>query len=253
MLTWIAGFWWWPYALIFLTLFFTGIGLPPLPEEMGIIGAGIAATHQEVRWWLALPACLAGIVAADLILYGIGRVWRTRLFQYRWVRRFLPVERQQRIEENFHRHGVKILITARLLPGLRTGVFLIAGAIHFPFIRFLIADGLFAVFGVGLIFFLSYFFAEWAIWIFDAIVHRVQYTILAVAALVLAGYLIYRLERYLRRRAETGHFEPPPLSIELLTGKHAEDNHHPSAGAGHPTVAEPAAAPTPPVPNQTTK
>jgi membrane protein DedA with SNARE-associated domain len=209
----VIDFWiWWPYAVIFATLFFTGIGLPPLPEEAGIIGAGIAATHDELRWWLVFPACLAGIVAADLVLYGAGRIWRNRLFQYRWFNRFLPPERRQKIEEGFHRNGGKILITARLLPGLRTGIFIVAGAIRFPMIRFLIADALFGVFGVGVLFFGSYFFAEWVKWIVEEIVHRVQYALLFCVVVALIGLAIYRYERYLRTRAATGHYEPPPLS-----------------------------------------
>ena len=34
----------WPYLAILVTCFMTGIGLPPLPEEVPIIGAGIAAS-----------------------------------------------------------------------------------------------------------------------------------------------------------------------------------------------------------------
>jgi len=62
-------------------------------------------------------------------------------------------DRRKRLEQKFHDHGVKLLIAARLLPPLRTGVFLIAGTIRYPFLRFLAADGGFAVLGVGVLFF----------------------------------------------------------------------------------------------------
>src|SRR5437868_12927406 len=72
-------------ASIFLWLLFTGIGLPPVPEEAGILyAAGVAALHPEVPWWLAWPAAALGIIGADLALYGVGRFLGVRVFQYRW-------------------------------------------------------------------------------------------------------------------------------------------------------------------------
>src|ERR1700676_3851975 len=60
-------------ASIFLWSFFTGIGLPPLPEEAGILyAAGLATLHSEVHWWMAWPAASLGIIAADLALYSAG-------------------------------------------------------------------------------------------------------------------------------------------------------------------------------------
>jgi hypothetical protein len=40
------------YGSIWVVLFMTGIGLPPVPEEAGILyAAGLTALHPEVRWW----------------------------------------------------------------------------------------------------------------------------------------------------------------------------------------------------------
>src|SRR5439155_24287983 len=109
----------------------TGIGIPPCPEEAGILyAAGLHALHPEaVQWPLAWLLTGAGIVCADLVLYGVGRRWGASLFEHRWVQRVVSAERRLRIEKGFHEHGVKLLLLARLLPPLRTGVFLIAGAI----------------------------------------------------------------------------------------------------------------------------
>ena len=106
-------------ASIFLWSFFTGIGLPPIPEEAGILyAASLATLHSEVRWWMAWPAASLGIIAADLALYGAGRLWGQRILAYRWLARVLTPERRKTIEDNFHRNGMKFLLTARLLPPL---------------------------------------------------------------------------------------------------------------------------------------
>lgn len=141
-------------ASIFFWALFSGVGVPPVPEEAGILyAASVAALHPEVTWWIAWAAVGTGIVAADLVLYGAGRLWGQKLLEHRWVNRLLKPDRRESIETSFHRHGMKFLLMARLLPPLRTGVFLIAGTIRYSLVRFLIADGVYAIVGVGLVFF----------------------------------------------------------------------------------------------------
>src|ERR1700730_12983394 len=111
------------YGSIFLGVYFTGIGVPPVPEEVMIASAAGLTTARDLRWWWSWPATILGIVCADATLYGVGRAWGRQLFEYRWVQRLINNERRQRIEKRFEDHGIKILLTARLLPPLRTGVF----------------------------------------------------------------------------------------------------------------------------------
>jgi membrane protein DedA with SNARE-associated domain len=203
-------------------MLFTGIGIPPVPEEAGILyAAGVTSLHPGVHWWLAWPVTSLGIVSADVVLYGIGRLWGQRLFQTRWVKWLLPSERRQRIEGHFHEHGIKILIVARLLPPLRSGVFLIAGTIHFSFVRFLVADLLVAGIGVGVLFFSGK-------WLIDVIGHATHWLIYVAAAAVIL-YLLYRYYRYLRQRelrrlTQHPRSEPDvPLPITTEDPAHACD------------------------------
>jgi len=175
----------------------------------------VTALHPSVQWWIAWPATGAGIVCADMVLYGIGRLWGRRLFDYRWVQRIIKPERRQRIEDKFHGHGMKILLTARLLPPLRTGVFIIAGALHFPFSRFLLADLVYAVFGVGLFFFGS-------TWIIE-LMHRVGHWLIYVAAAVVGVYLLYHYFGHLKKRELRGTAEPPVSVLEVPVQNPAAD------------------------------
>jgi len=193
------------YASIYFWMLFTGIGIPPCPEEAGILyAAGLTALHPEMRWWLSWPLTSAGILSADVVLYSVGRLWGQRLFEFRWVRLLLAPERRQRLERKFHEHGIKILIAARFLPPLRTGIFMIAGTIHYSFLRFLAADAVFCVIGVGALFFCG----TWLI----QLIHEVGSRVLWAAVPVLAIYGLYRYYRYLRKRELRG--EPvPPVSV----------------------------------------
>jgi len=179
------------YASIFLWSFFTGIGLPPVPEEAGILyAASLTAVKGDVYWWAAWPATSLGIIAADLVLYGAGRVWGRQLLDQCWVGLVLAPERRRRIEDRFHRHGMKFLLMARFLPPLRTGVFLIAGTIHYSLVRFLIADCIYGIIGVGLV-----FFGGTALLSF---VHQIGGWLLFALAAVAVGFGALYYYRYLR-------------------------------------------------------
>ena len=181
------------YTSIFAWLFFTGIGIPPCPEEAGILyAASVAALQPSVHWWLAWPITGQGIVCADMVLLPIGRFWGHHLFEYRWVQYVVSLERRA-IESRFEQHGVKILLLARLLPPLRTGVFVTAGAIRYSFLPFLLADMAYAVVGVG-VFFLG---SKWIIGLISLGGHWLVY--IGLGGIV---YLLYRYFRYLRERAE---------------------------------------------------
>jgi membrane protein DedA with SNARE-associated domain len=192
------------YLSIFLWLYFTGIGIPPCPEEAGILyAAGLTALHPEVVWWIAWPSAALGIIAADLTLYAIGRASGPRLFQYKWVKKIMKPDRRERIEKQFAKHGLKILLLARFLPPLRTGVFIIAGAARFSLVEFLIADLIYGVVGVGLFF----FFGTWVIELFHRFGgHWVAYVALGAVAV----YLLYRYYQYLNARELR---QAPPLSV----------------------------------------
>src|SRR5262245_12347455 len=196
------------YASIYFWLFFTGLGIPPCPEEAGILyAAGLTALHPELRWWVAWPLTSLGIVSADVVLYGIGRRWGQRLFEVRWVRWVLEPERRQRLERKFHKHGIKLLIAARFLPPLRTGLFMIAGSIRYSFGRFLAADVLFAILGVGVLFFCGTWLVE--------LVHSVGSWLLWAAVPFVAAYALHRYYRFLRARELRGEPAPPVSVLEL--------------------------------------
>jgi membrane protein DedA with SNARE-associated domain len=182
--------WFW-CASIFLWALCTGVGVPPVPEEAAILyAAGVTALHPEVPWWVAWPAVSLGIISADLVLYGAGRLFGERLLSHRWMQKVLSPERRKRLEERFHRHGIKFLLLARVLPPLRTGVFVMAGSSRYPLTRFLLADVIYGVVGVGLVYFGGAALLS--------VIHRLgKWLLLAAAPVVL--YLLVHYYRHLKK------------------------------------------------------
>jgi membrane protein DedA with SNARE-associated domain len=197
------------YAGVFAALVAAGVGFP-MPEELPIVTAGafLGQTADDpppgLYGWALLLVCIAGVVLSDLLLYLIGRLWGLRLLRLRFVAGILPGARLQRIRRGFARHGVLILLVARLLPGIRTAIFLSAGIIRLPWKRFLLADGLYALPGVSLLFLLAYWFTDrfrdWVIRVEEE-VSRCKLVLLGVAVAAGIGYWLCRS---LRRKARGG-------------------------------------------------
>lgn len=207
------------YAGVAAALILSGFGAP-IPEEIPIVTAGAMVGHDSqlenveellngaigggpatyltptpdaiVKWWIMLPLCIVSVVMGDSVLYTIGRVWGTRLMRLAWVqRRVLPLEKQQQIETNFHKNGIMILLGARLTPGIRSPVFVMAGVLRMPFRRFLLADALYAIPGVNLLFWLAYWFTDQFVEAIKAVDRHRPMVILAILSAA-GGVVIYK-------------------------------------------------------------
>ena len=174
------------YGGIFLALLLGSLGAP-IPEELPILAAGALASEGVVRWILALPICLLGVLTGDVVLYWAGHHWGERLLRWRVVRWVLSESRERRLLGAYRTHGVKIIIAARHVMGLRAAAFLTAGIARIPFWRFLLVDAAAALVSVPLGFGLAYFFTDQLQAIVED-VHRVErwLALLGVTVLVIA-------------------------------------------------------------------
>jgi membrane protein DedA with SNARE-associated domain len=184
------------YLGIFLILFVAGLGVP-IPEEAPLLAAGVLASQEVVRWWLALIVCFVGVLSGDIVLYWVGHHWGEHIMDWRITRWVLTPEREKQMISLYHRHGIKIIFSARFVAGFRAAAFLTAGIVRIPFWKFLAVDGVAALVGVPLGFGVAYLFTDQ----FPAImrgVHRVERLAILAGMVLLAaiiGYLAYRRSR----------------------------------------------------------
>ena len=227
------------YGGILGTLILAGFGAP-IPEEIPIVAAGAMVGHdaQEVayhqdwngafggglvahhapspqgvaRWWIMLPVCIFGVVFGDTVLYCVGRFWGRRLLRSAWVqRKLLPPDRQASIETNFHNNGIMILLAARFTPGIRTPVFIMAGVLKMPISRFMLADVLYAIPGVNLLFWLAYMFTDQFVMAMNA-VEEYRSLAAAIALGLVAAFVIYKFVT--SRSVSTGDVKEIPIYIK---------------------------------------
>jgi glycerol-3-phosphate O-acyltransferase / dihydroxyacetone phosphate acyltransferase len=185
------------YLGVFAVLLLGSLGVP-IPEEMPIIAAAVMSHEGIVRWWLALPVCLLGVLSGDMVLYWVGRYWGERVLHWRLVRLVLSPAREHWLNAAYRRHALKTVVTARHVIGLRAAAFLTAGNARVPFWKFLVADAGAALFGVPLAFGLAYFFTD-QIEAIMADVHRAERWLGLAGLLALAAMLIVGVWRWHRR------------------------------------------------------
>ena len=188
------------YLGIFAALLLGSLGVP-IPEEMPIIAAAVLTHEGIVRWWLALPVCLLGVLSGDMVLYWVGRHWGAQVLNWRLVRLVLSPAREQWLQAAYRRHALKTMVTARHVMGLRAAAFLTAGSAKVPFWKFVVADASAALVGVPLTFGLAYFFTD-QITAIMADVHRAERWLGLVGLLALAALLVVLGWRWHRRVAK---------------------------------------------------
>ena len=215
-----------------------GLGAP-FPEEILIVGAGIwAASNPEYGLfrWLMLPVCVVGVLIADALLYGIGRFFGSRLLEYRWVSWIVPPQKRERIEKNFHEFGVGILLFGRLLPGIRMPLFLMSGILRLPVPRFIVADGIGAVLGNSLLFFLAYWFGDQ----FREFIEQLGRKAVKNEPIVIMGVIalvgIYLLIHFLRKPVTEGDPKELPIIGQTIAVHLSTDEKAEKTGAVEPSA-----------------
>ena len=181
------------YPGVFLILLATGLGVP-IPEELPIAIAALMARWEAMHWVGALLSCLAGVLAGDMLLYWVGRHFGRRILQWPTVRRILTPAREARVMDAYHRHGLKFVVMARLVMGLRAAAFLTAGLVRVPFPRFLLADVTAVLVSVPLWFGMAYLVAD-SVAVALMYVRQLQFWIAGLVLVVAAGWLLVHLRR----------------------------------------------------------
>ncbi len=118
----------------FLLLFLEESGIPiPLPGDVMVMFAGYQVSQDNLAYGQALLAAVLVVAGGSSILYGIARLWGTRLIARfgRYVH--CPPERIEKVRPVFNRFGALAVIFGRHIPGFRVPITLLAGILRFPY------------------------------------------------------------------------------------------------------------------------
>lgn len=150
------------HAGVFILLLLGGFGFP-IPEDIPVALAGVAASKGIVPIQTIYLVCYVGVIFADLILFFIGRWFGYRLLTAGTKSSFLPALTEARVEKTraaLHNNRLLCIFIGRHIFPVRTATFLSAGALKVPVLEFLIADAIAAFFSVSIIFGIGFYLGE---------------------------------------------------------------------------------------------
>ncbi|MFL5318977.1 MAG: DedA family protein [Myxococcaceae bacterium] len=179
------------YATIFGVLLACGLGIP-LPEDLSLIMGGYLAHLEAVKLPYMMAVGFAGILAGDTLIFMAGRRVGNSVDQRKGlIARIVTPEKRAKVSGLFQRHGEKIVMIARFMPGVRAVTYFTAGASGMKYSHFIFWDGLAAMGSAPLFVFLGYHFGE----DLEALIDKLkagQFTVLAGLGMLIVAYLGYR-------------------------------------------------------------
>ena len=118
------------------------------------------------------------MLLGDFVVYFLGYVYGEKVMSLPLTRRLLTRQREAQIKGYFHRHGFKILVSGRFVPGFRTAAYLTAGILKLPALKLLLTDLVAATLSTLLMFGLGFLFANQI----QKGIHEVQQWVTLIAA-----------------------------------------------------------------------
>jgi membrane protein DedA with SNARE-associated domain len=187
------------YAGVFGLVFIESFGVPA-PGETAIIAGSAAAGNGHLNVFLVALLAFLAAVTGDSLGYLIGRRGgRPLVLRFgRYVR--LTPGRLDRVEGFMARRGPLVVIVARFVEGLRQLNGIVAGVTRMPFPRFLLCNAIGAAAWVTVWSAAGYFAGNHLDQI-SATIHRYQAYAIALAALLVAAYVLRHLRRRRARKA----------------------------------------------------
>lgn len=192
---------WLAYLAILVVLIISGVGVP-ISEEIVVIAAGVAVHEELIGWFWAWVVCYVGILIADSIVIYLGSHFGKAFLHRRWVKRLLHPRRLLHAKHQVHDHGPWVIIASRFIPGSRWPTLLIAGMMHMPYWKCILADGIAASVSVTVQLLLGYYLAKLSrdLKLLDEFTEFSALGGLAIGLAILLIYMLYR--RWRRRSAE---------------------------------------------------
>ena len=207
----------WAIALLIMVEDF---GIPVPGETILIAGAIYAGAGRLNVVAVGVAAFIAAIIG-DNIGFAIGH-FGGRALALRWGKYvFLTEERLDKAERFFDRRGAIVITFARFVEGLRQANGIIAGITGMHWLRFLIFNAIGAALWVGTWVSLGYLAGDHITTIYHYITLYSYYVLIALAVLVV-GYITWRLRRRRRRNASAAATRADETDETRSTGEVAE-------------------------------
>lgn len=175
------------YIGIFILLVIGGMGFP-IPEGVTLIASGFLISHGIIRPIPALVVVFTGMLTGDMIIFYIGRKYGRMVVTHRKFHRIISPERLAVLEDKFNKWRTPFILFGRHL-GFH--VFLVAGIMRMPFLKFLALDIVSSVLTIAVMVGLGYIGGN-SLQLIKRDIIRIEHIGILLVISLLAIYLIFR-------------------------------------------------------------
>lgn len=147
------------YVVLGLWVFAEQLGLP-IPAMPLLLAAGALAGSGQMNLATAIGLAVVASLIADAIWFQLGRVRGGRVLNFLCRISLEPDSCVRKTENLFVKQGAKSLLVAKFVPGLNTVALPLAGIFGMKPWRFLVFDGLGALFWAGSCTVLGFLFSD---------------------------------------------------------------------------------------------
>lgn len=184
------------YPMLFLLCAGSGIFVP-LPEDVPLMYAGIKLHDGAAAWPATVLVAAAGVLARDVAVYLLGRVFGAWMLEKDWIRRILGRNRVARAERLIEEKGTAAVLTGRFLVGFRAPVFFAAGAAGMQLRNFALWDGIGLCVAIPLALGLGFLFGRPVVDAVYAVSQHGRWIVSAMVLLLAAAWVWSRRDRLL--------------------------------------------------------
>jgi membrane protein DedA with SNARE-associated domain len=178
-----------PYIGIFLLLALGDMGFP-FPEDATLILSGFLIAQRVTKPFTTLLVVYSGILLTDFFLYWVGKKYGRRVIEHKRFRRIISFERLLGFEEKFKKWGIFVIFIGRHFLGVRSQVFLVAGVMKMPALKFLVADGASAILTITLMVGIGYLGGN-SIQILQKDIRSIEYIAIVVFMILIVSWIVF--------------------------------------------------------------
>lgn len=182
-----------PYAVVFGVLLACGLGIP-LPEDISLIFGGFLVFEEQAALSLMMLTGYLGIILGDSMIFYFGRRIGSKVGAHPggFFSRIVTPQKRARVEGLFNRHGEKIVMIARFLPGVRAVTYFTAGSVGMRYSHFVFFDSVAALGSAPLFVYLGFRFGGQLEFLLQQIAKGQRGVIAGIVTLIVIGVLFSR-------------------------------------------------------------
>jgi membrane protein DedA with SNARE-associated domain len=120
----------------------------------------------------------------------VGKKYGRRVIEHKRFRRIICFERLLGFEEKFKKWGIFVIFIGRHFLGVRSQVFLVAGVMKMPALKFLVADGASAILTITLMVGIGYLGGN-SIQILQKDIRSIEYIAIVVFMILIVSWIVF--------------------------------------------------------------